>query len=409
MNWRDIAYIDVVSWIRGDRPPRMTLPVWTRLWQQYRTRKPPQFGVSVRKEPWRGPIYLLRRTWRRDLIAVTGQLAAIVRSNAPIMGGLEAAALDAPNGKLESIFLALRDDIASGLSIEEAMRRRPRFFPRFYTDLVKVGEETGKLHETFTELAEDVLQALSFHDVITVYKLYIGFVLLVQLIIAAFLCVRVLPSFTGVLADFGVPAPRSVRVLMGVANYIIAWRWLPLLLVACLVLVVWKVLLKRRGLFKTAFSVLLVHLPFLGGIVTKKNLGHIALVLEKLVAAGVPLDAALEDAALLEVNPVYRSVLRRVKERVQNGETLSNAMAMERKLPASFRGLISVGESSGLLPEALGRVSRLYQRQAAKTSKILLDVTAPVGVVALGCFALLVALSWLGMAVALIDVLAASV
>ena len=409
MNWRDIAYIDVVSLIRGDRPPRLGRPFWARARRVPKRRELPRIGTSVRREPWAGPLYGRRRAWRRDLLAVTRQLAAIIRTNAPVTGGLEAAALDAPNRKLEDIFLALRDDIASGLSIEEAMRKRPRFFPRFYTDLVKVGEETGKLDETLSELVEDVLRTLSLQDVIMSYSLYIGAVLLVQCTIAVFLCVKVVPMFTGILADFGVPAPRSVRVLMAVTNYLIAWKWLPLLLVACVALVVWRVLLKRRGMFSAAVGGLLVRIPLLRGIVTKKNLGHVALVLEKLVAAGVPLDVALEDAASLDINPIYRSALRRIKERVENGETLNGAMEEERNLPASFRGLISIGESSGLLPEAFGRIGRLYQREAAKTSKILLDVTAPAGVVALGCITLLVALSWFAIAVVLIDALAFSV
>jgi len=343
------------------------------------------------------------------LIAVTGQLAAIVRANAPIVDGLGAAALDAPNGKLESIFLMLRKDIASGLSIAEAMRKRPRFFPRFYTDLVKVGEETGKLDETLSELAEDVLQELSFQDLITIYKMYIGIILLAQLTIAVFLSMRVMPMFMGILADFGVPAPGPVRLFIAFTNYLIAWKWLPILLIACFLFVGWKVLLRRRGVFSAAVGVLLVHVPILGGIVTKKNLGHIALVLDKLVAAGVPLDEALEDAALLDLNPIFSSAFRRINERVRSGETLSSAMEVEKKLPASFRGLVSVGESSGLLPEALGRIGRLYQRQAARTSKILLDLTAPLGVVALGCLGLLIALSWFAMAVVLIDTLATSV
>jgi type IV pilus assembly protein PilC len=343
------------------------------------------------------------------LIAITGQLAAIVRANAPIIGGLEAASLDAPNGKLESIFLALRDDVAAGLSISEAMRRRPRFFPRFYTDLVKVGEETGRLDEALSELAEDVLQTLSLQDAITGCKMYIGMVLLLQLTIAVFLSIRVLPIFMGILADFEVPAPRPVSLFVAFTNYLIAWKWLPLLVITCLVLVGWKVLIRRDGAFSAAVGALFAHLPLFGGIVAKRNLGHVALVMEKLVAAGVPLDAALEDVASLDVNPTYRSVLRRVKERVHNGETLRSAMEIEKKLPVSFRGLISVGESSGLLPEALARIGRLYQRDAAKTSKIVLDVTAPLGVVALGCLGLLIALSWFAMAVVLIDTLATSV
>lgn len=47
----------------------------------------------------------------------------------------------------------------------------------------------------------------------------------------------------------------------------------------------------------------------------------------------------------------------RVCERVKKGFTLSEAFKDERGLPASFKTMVSLGETSGLLPEALGRIS----------------------------------------------------
>ncbi len=418
VKWKNSAYIDVVSWIRGDRPPRVARPIWARVMQAPSKREPPPIGTSVRREPWPGPLYLRRRAWRRDLIAVTGQLAAIVRANAPIMGGLEAAALDAPNGKLESIFLALRDDIASGLLIAEAMRKRPRFFPRFYTDLVKVGEESGRLDETLSELTDEVLQEMSFGNTLRGYVLYIVGVLVAQGFVVTAFCLymkkqKLVEGLMGPFRDFEVELPWSSRVIEAVGTYLAQGQnWFGILAAVLMAIVIWTILrhlLRRRRLFSATVGFLLMHIPFLRSIVVKHNLAHVALVLEKLLAAGVPLNVALEDATLLDISPIYAAALSRINRRVQDGETLTNAMEKERILPVSFCALVSIGESSGLLPEALQRIAIFYQREAAKTSKILLDVAGPAGVLAIGCITLLLAFSWFAMFAELVQEMLASV
>jgi len=406
MNWRDIGYIDVVSLLRGDKPPRVTLPVWARLSHRQRASKPPQFVARVPREPWAGPVYLRRGAWRRDLIAVTRQLNAIVRSNAPIVGGLEAAALDAPTNGLESIFVAMQHDISSGLSIAEAMRKRPRFFPRFYTDMVKVGEDTGRLDETLSQLTESVLRTSTFHNTISIYMLYVGAVFLTQCLITFFLLIKVLPMFAGTLADFEQEPPAPFLALNVFGNYLVSWRWLPILIAVCVAIVVWRLLPLRRGFLSAGLGRMLIWIPLLRTILVKGNLARVAFALEKLLEARVPLTDALEDAASIEVNTLYRATLLRIKSRVHDGETLDSAMEKEPSIPASFRGIVSIGESSGLLPEAFGRVAHLYEREAAKVSKILLDVLAPIGVVAIGCLTLFVALAWFATAVRLMDTLA---
>jgi len=406
MNWRDIGYIDVVSLLRGDRPPRVTLPVWARLSHRQRVAKPPQVLARVPRERWAGPLYLRRGAWRRDLIAVTRQLNAIVRSNAPMVGGLEAATLDAPTNGLESIFVALRHDISSGLSIAEAMRKRPRFFPRFYIDMVKVGEDTGRLDETLSQLIEGVLRTSSLCNSISIYTLYVGGVFLIQCVITFFLLIRVLPVFAGILADFNQRLPGPVLALNAIGSYLASWRWLPILIAVCVAIVLWRLLPLRRGLLSAALGRIFIWVPVLRTMFVKGNLARVAFALEKLLEARVPLTDALEDAASIEVNTLYRAALLRIKSKIQDGETLASAMEKEPSIPASFRSIVSIGESSGLLPEAFGRVARLYEREAAKVSKILLDVVAPIGVVALGCVTLFVALAWFATTVRLMDTLA---
>ena len=110
-----------------------------------------------------------------------------------------------------------------------------------------------------------------------------------------------------------------------------------------------------------------------------------------MLAGGVPLDTALDDAASLDINPIYADLVRRVHARVRAGQTLRDALARERLLvPRSFRALVSVGESSGLLPEAFGRIGGLYKRDVLKRNKILADTLGPLVVFVLGGLTLFV-------------------
>ncbi|MCK5558645.1 MAG: type II secretion system F family protein [Candidatus Hydrogenedentes bacterium] len=411
MNWRELFSIDVASLFRRGQSPRLAPTMFLRRWRKRRKAEPPKL-VFRRAEWWPGPWYLRRKKWRRDLLSVTGQLAAIVRSNSPMIGGLEAAALDAPGAGLQDVFLVLRDDIESGLSLTEAMLRRPRFFPRFYADLVKVGEETGKLYGTLTELNDELLETMVFRDIFRIYLLYITIVLAAVCSVQALLCTRVVPVFAELLANFEAEVPRSTAALIAFSNYVVCGGWRTILVTVCLVAIAGNILhrlLRRRGMISAAVGRLLMCVPFLRSIVVKRNLAQAALVLEKLLAGRVPLDAALEDAASLDISPIYRATMRRLGKSVQNGETLNAAMEKERLLPASFRGLVSIGESSGLLPEAFGRIALLYRREAIKTGKILIDVLTPAGVVVLGCLTLLVTLSVFAMHVEVMKVLIASI
>jgi len=187
---------------------------------------------------WRGPFYVLSNHWRRDLLKVTNTLAAIVKTNASLTKGLEAAAREENRlrrqlgavqlagllqacavgvaflfmglyitfnsyefltlqavaifivfcfmGMLsalfllfryrpeEALFLALRDHLAAGRPLSEAMRGMRRFFPSFYADLVKAGEDSGRLAECLDQLSGDTLQNIRLNRTLKVFFLYLG-------------------------------------------------------------------------------------------------------------------------------------------------------------------------------------------------------------------------------------------
>ncbi len=414
MKWREILSIDLDSLFRGDWPPKMSAPFWRLRWHMPRWKKPRRL-VSRRKPTWRGPRYLRAGKWRRELQMVTEQLASIVRTNSPMAGGLEAAALDAPKARLQDVLLVLRDDIASGLSISEAMGKQSRFFPRFYTDLVRVGEETGRLYESLSDLSQDLVQILQRGDTIRNYLLYlfaISGMLLQTILILSF---KVVPEFfkmSGEFSDYPAESVQMLTVLNDVATVLAQGRtWILIFVAAVVIFLMWKVLsslFRKRGRFSAIAGRVIMRVPVIRTLFVKRTLVRISLVMEKLLHGGVPLNEAIESTMTLDIDPIYAAAMRRIKQRVENGESIQAAMEPEHFFPASFLGIVSVGESSGLLPEAFEKIARLYQREVIKMEKILIDLIAPVGVVALGCVVLFINLSIFSFLVGLVEGLVSS-
>ena len=383
MNWKDLLNTDLGAMMRRLVP----------------------FLEPPGQSKWLGPRFMYRR--RRKLIAVTNQLCAIVRCNAPLVGGLESAAIDAPDAKVEAILLALRDDLAAGLSLSESMRARTRFYPRDYVDMVAAGERTGTLYETLSRLSDTQMAVFMFHDVLKLYIMYFTGLVLAQIVLTAFIVGVVVPQMVALIGEFGQTPPPFAQGFFNLCDLGFLNWWRVLFVVSWTIILLHLTVgrrLRQGGRIGAIYGWVCIRVPFVSGIVVGSNLGHAASLMEKLLRGGIPMDVALEQAATGYINPLYATRLRRVKERVSGGLTLSESFAKEgRYFPSSFVGMVAMGESSGLLPDAFGRIGTLYQRQAQKATRVLADLVSSAGVLVCAGFTFTVVYSVYGTLVAAYD------
>ncbi|HIJ65484.1 MAG TPA: hypothetical protein HPP77_05975 [Candidatus Hydrogenedentes bacterium] len=366
-----------------------------------------------RRRIWHGAVYFRVKRWRRDLVAVLEQIAGLVRCNAPLAAGLNAAAADAPNRAVEYMLLAVRDDVAAGLPLAEAMQRYPHFFPPYCTQLTAVGEQSGRLAQCLSDLAESTISSEAIRGKLRRVSAYLALILAMHAAFGAFIALKIAPVFADMIHEAGGRTSGPLRVLTrpvaAFPNEPMVALVLPAFVVGLLsglLVIAW---LRRLGVIaRTDFGVPLC-VPYVRGMVVRGDLGRIAHVLATLLKAGAPLDAALASAASLDVRKRYARALKNVRDGVRGGETLGSAVDAERRtFPKSFRALAALGESSGMLPEALERLAQQYLREAAKRAKILLNTIAPLCVVAVGCVTCFI---WVALFVSycsMADILAAS-
>ena len=92
-----------------------------------------------------------------------------------------------------------------------------------------------------------------------------------------------------------------------------------------------------------------------------------------------PLEEALRTIVRQSEQQHVRTIVANVADGVVEGRRLADAMAREPKsFPPLYRAMVSAGESSGALPELLGRLAKLLERQAEMRGKVLSALAYPV-------------------------------
>ena len=386
-------------------------------------------------KPWRGPTYLgwahLRQS---DRITVLGQLAAIVRVNASLVHGLQVAAVDAPSTRLENILLSLRDDLASGMPLWESMAKLRKVFPRYQSELVRIAEESGQLPSVLAELAEEDSRYATLSRSLTAwFGGYLPFMLLIPLFIASFMGAYIVPQFSEVMCEFDAPLPWQMRILYALGEWLApeappdalpgAARTVStnaeLLFAGCVLLfVVLSFELTtlgapnptyRRGRLRTAFQRLAAWLPGTQSFVRRTSLARMSEAMHRLLEAGVPLDDALELAAEAGINPYYRDMLIRARDRVRQGFSLTDSFGQEPWAPKALISLVSIGENAGLVPRSFQRLGSFYRRLALRQLRMCESWLVPVCVLIAGSATLFITSAFFSFYVSLSNGLANAV
>ena len=402
MNWRDWMYVDMVELLSG-RVRTTTPRPWTNI------RHSGSLTLHVLGMPFRALASFLPRKIRDRIVVIT-QLARIVACNAPLDQGIAALLDDAPRLRIARVLANLRADIEAGLSLSEAMRRQPKFFPRHYVDLIQSGERSGTLYDALQEVAADMNDRVQARDAVRGCLAYWSLLFLLGSAALLFYFVKILPVFVSILRDFGGGLPGPTRLLIYLADDMKSEPLLNVVvgsLLAIVVIVIRRLLsraMQKRTPIGMAYARMIAAIPFFGGLWAQAHLAQAASILRRLLNAGYPLDEALESTAASDIAPPFAASLLRLRDRVREGQTLGHAVESEAfLLPASFRGLVAVGESSGRLAEALEELSYLYRQRVLKAVRISADLMFPLGVFAMGALVFLIATSTFSLTTSIVD------
>ncbi|MTW13741.1 type II secretion system F family protein [Pseudoduganella eburnea] len=333
-----------------------------------------------------------RAITRRDLINLCFHLEQMSSAGVPILDGLRDLRDSTDHFRLREIITDLVEKIEGGLQLSSALAAYPEIFDQSFTSLVRAGEQSGKVHEVFRDLAEN----LKWQDELAAQArkaiTYPAFVLVVVSAVMFFLMIYLVPQLTAFIKNMGRELPLHTRALIALSNFFIHYWYL--LLAAPIVawqLGRWQLRRSERTAF--AFDRLLLRMvPVLQKLIMARFATYFALM----YAAGIPVLECIRLSEGIAGNRVVAAGMRRARELISEGHSVAAAFKQVGLFPPLVVRMLRVGESTGALDATLRNVAYFYNREVRERMERMQAMIEPAMTVILGILLGWIMLSVLG-------------
>ncbi len=316
----------------------------------------------------------------RDVVVLSRQIATLFDAQVSALQTFSMLAAEVENPLLARKLEEIASDVQGGMTISDAMSKHPAAFSNFYVNMVRSGEESGKLSEVFMYLADHMERNYELTAKARSALIYPAFVVVVFIAVMILLMTVVVPKLSDIIASSGQDTPFYTQIVMAISNFLVNYGVVVFVLFAITTIVVWY--LERTGV--THIYDIKLKVPFLGKMFQKLYLSRISDNLFTMLSSGVPIVKALEVTADVVDDKTYAKILYGSTELVKSGSPVSEALEGHPEIPHIMILMLRVGEETGELSSILKVMSRFYRREVENAIDGIISLIEPAMIVALG-------------------------
>jgi len=323
---------------------------------------------------------------RAELAMLTKQVAILVRSGVPIEEALSVLADESSQAHIKSVLQSVVAELRAGLPLSRAIATQAMSFDRLYQGVVGAAEQSGKMGQVLTQLAEFLEKRQALKQKAMGALAYPAMLTGVAFLIVLFLMLYVVPQIARVFQNTKQDLPFSTQFVLGLSNFAVTWGWL---LAIAIVIAIW---IGRRALAKEEVRLradrALLNLPLVGPLLLGFETARFANTMAMLVSANVPILAALHSARDTLSNAVLRSAIDSTELRLREGTSLARALGSQGVFSPILIHLIRSGEASGKLGEMLKYGAENAEFESEQKTKIVTSLLEPILILIMGLMVL---------------------
>ncbi|OGI73637.1 hypothetical protein A3D42_01445 [Candidatus Nomurabacteria bacterium RIFCSPHIGHO2_02_FULL_41_18] len=342
--------------------------------------------ISIKDDTGRKSILSLtffEKVSMKDIVILSRQIATLFDAQVSALKAFSMLASNSDNKLLSRKLIQIGDDLQGGISISGALSRHPEIFSNFYINMVKVGEETGKLNQVFLHLAEYLDRQYSLTSKTRNALIYPVFVIFTFFVVMGLMFVVVIPKLSAIILDSGQEVPIYTKVIIALSNFFVSYGFILIIFLVLLGVWFWRLSSTERG--KTYLDKTRLEIPLIGNLYKKLYLSRISDNLDTMLSSGVPIVRSIDITSEVVGSRVYRDVLRDASDSVKSGLALSAAFERHgEQIPGIMVQMVKVGEETGSLGNILKNLTEFYKREVDDAIDTLVGLIEPFMIVVLG-------------------------
>ena len=194
--------------------------------------------------------------------------------------------------------------------------------------------------------------------------------------VAVIFVTKLIPQLTSLLESTpGAEIPTAAKLMINASDFLQRW-WIVLVLLVCASLVLFKAW-KDAEVNKPKWDRMQLGLPLFGNLIRQRFYVQFLETMSTLVGNGLPLLRALELSKDATQNLHYKDHLAEMIEMVGDGRALSKAMIRTDAFPAMLIDMVSVGEQTGKIDQALARAAERYDKELNGALQKIMALVTP--------------------------------
>ncbi|MBI4067992.1 type II secretion system F family protein [Candidatus Kaiserbacteria bacterium] len=317
----------------------------------------------------------------RDVVLLSRQVTTLFEAQVSALRSFRLLASEARTPQLGEKLSMIADDIQSGSSISVALAKHPTMFSPFYVNLVKAGEEAGKLDETFSFLADYMDRNYELTQKARNALIYPAFVFTTFIVVMVMMMTLVIPRLATILQEVGQNIPVYTRVVIAISQFMSKYILLLVVFVVITGFILARFGMTVRG--KLAFSKFRLSIPHIGLIYQQLFLSRISDNLATMLKSGIQMVRGLEVTAVVVGDPLFEEILKQATEDVKGGLPASEALRKHDEIPGIVVAMMKIGEETGNLSKILDTLSKFYRREVSTSIDTLVGLIEPFMIVSL--------------------------
>ena len=319
---------------------------------------------------------------RKEIAIFTRQFSVMIDAGLPLVQCLEILGSQQDNRVFQKVLFEVRQDVESGSTLADALRKHPKAFDDLYANMVAAGEAGGILDTILQRLSTYIEKIVKLRSAVRSAMVYPVAVVVIDIGVVTIILWKVIPTFAALFAGLGAQLPLPTRITIFLSEMIGRWWWVIFGLIGLTIFAINRYHKTYQG--RRVIDGLLLKLPVLGNVLKKIAVARFCRTLGTLVSSGVPILEGLQITAHTAGNAVVEDAIMLTRKSIEEGKTISEPLKSTDVFPPMVVQMVAVGEQTGALETMLNKIADFYEDEVDEATANLLALLEPIMICFLG-------------------------
>lgn len=318
-----------------------------------------------------------------ELVVFVRQFATMIDAGLPLVQCLEILSNQEPNRTFKAVLTDVKENVESGATFADSLKRHPKVFDSLFCNLVAAGEVGGILDTILNRLAAYIEKNVKLVRQVKGALTYPIGILVVAAVVVSALLKWVIPTFERMFADFGdAKLPALTQMVINVSNWFQANFYYVIIVTVAIVWAFRRFLASKRG--REIFDAFILKTPIFGPLIRKVAVAKFTRTLGTMISSGVPILDSLDIVAKSAGNKTIEAAIYFVRDKIAEGSNMADPLAKTNVFPSMVVQMIAVGESTGAMDTMLNKIADFYEEEVEVAVGSLTKLIEPFMMVFLG-------------------------